>query len=538
MPAVLDALFGVIILAGLALAGTGYSCYRRWDHLGVTALAWFAIILGIGFVLSGAVGILYGTGGDGQPVWIRLGYVFWAVATVPWFLFTLQYTGHRKRVGWRIIAVLYAPFVGLGINALAAAIDPDWIGIANAISSVALIYCSALVFLGVFFLVQSTHSYVHLSFTAGVLLSIAPTLFIFSGNSVGMIQQTSVLLGVGQFALAAAISVVTFSFGVRHGSLLDKTPAVERLGNRAVSRETDDLVFVTDGEDVIVRCNTAAVQTLGEPRETIRGSALPSVVGHDSETLDSVETAPVETVSGSRQYDPQVSPITDGRDDSLGAVLSLRDVTERELREQRLAVLNRALRHNLRNKVDVLKSHAEIVDNERGGDHVSAIRDTADEITELGTTARSIDQFLSDLTETEQVDIVDLVDGLSNLDGKRNGVTVTRDLPDTAVVETNPQALRAALESATDNAITYANSTVDLTVTATETGYEITVTDDGPGIPESELRSLDSGTETPLQHGTGLGLWQLKWAVKTLGGELSFETESGTTVRFTVPDHQ
>lgn len=48
--------------------------------------------------------------------------------------------------------------------------------------------------------------------------------------------------------------------------------------------------------------------------------------------------------------------------------------------------------------------------------------------------------------------------------------------------------------------------------------------------------SLAAGTETALRRRRGLGLWQLKWEVSALGGELSFESEAGTTVRILLPD--
>lgn len=115
-------------------------------------------------------------------------------------------------------------------------------------------------------------------------------------------------------------------------------------------------------------------------------------------------------------------------------------------------------------------------------------------------------------------------------------VDVTLDVPDAAPLSTDWQALRAALESAIENALEYASESVTVTVERRSAGYEIVVTDDGPGIPDSELASIDAGSETPLQHGTGLGLWQLKWAVTRFGGDLSFDTADGTTVRIVVPD--
>ena len=51
-----------------------------------------------------------------------------------------------------------------------------------------------------------------------------------------------------------------------------------------------------------------------------------------------------------------------------------------------------------------------------------------------------------------------------------------------------------------------------------------------------QLDSLAAGTETDLRHSRGLGLWQLRWGTDALGGDLSFETEDGTTVNITLAD--
>lgn len=64
---------------------------------------------------------------------------------------------------------------------------------------------------------------------------------------------------------------------------------------------------------------------------------------------------------------------------------------------------------------------------------------------------------------------------------------------------------------------------------------EMSIGDDGPGIPETELASIRAGNETELQHGRGLGLWQLRWGVEKLNGDFSFETDNGTTIRIALP---
>jgi signal transduction histidine kinase len=69
-----------------------------------------------------------------------------------------------------------------------------------------------------------------------------------------------------------------------------------------------------------------------------------------------------------------------------------------------------------------------------------------------------------------------------------------------------------------------------------EAAIEIVITDNGPGIPEHERRAIESGEETPLQHGTGLGLWLVYWAMSLLGGDIHIDdAESGTRIALRLP---
>jgi signal transduction histidine kinase len=61
------------------------------------------------------------------------------------------------------------------------------------------------------------------------------------------------------------------------------------------------------------------------------------------------------------------------------------------------------------------------------------------------------------------------------------------------------------------------------------------VRDDGPGLPEHERAVLDAETETALEHGSGLGLWLARWGTARLGGELTVETDGGTTATVALP---
>ena len=533
-----DGVFGVGILLGGTLCLLGYYTYWECDELGVNAFAAFAVLLGFSSGVGGALGIAGLEGSDGVPLWHQFATMLWGFSSLPWVLFAARYTGRFVRIRRRTVVALALPYLGLVAGVGSFVLDIGSSTLSSIVGSAVFVYSLALVLVGVYLLVRTTYTYGQFSAWQGATLSLAPVGVFFVLNSVGVLysesQPGAAVLFVGAF-LAVAMLVGTAIFGQ---GVFTASPAAGTLGERTVVRETEDLVLIADEYDRLLRLNESAVETLGVSRAEAFETDLPALLGHDAETLAERETVTLETTDGTRRYDPQVSILTrQGRD--LGALLSLRDVTDRELREQRLSVLNRVLRHNLRNKVEVLKSHTEVLDAELNGnsDHTVTITETADDIARLGRNARQIDQFVAEESEDGTVDVVAAVsETLETVGADGAEIAVTVDAPPSVQIVTNRRALTAALESALDNAVTYADSAVTVTVEGQRNGCAVSVADDGPGIPEGELDWLDSGVETPLQHGTGLGLWQLKWAVRTLGGEFSFETTDGTTVEMTIPD--
>ncbi|WP_135822321.1 ATP-binding protein [Halostella litorea] len=530
-----NGLVGVALLAGTVLCWLGGHCYRRWDEPGANGFATVAAVLGLTAVASGAVALAGGTEVPEarMPLWRSVALTGWVVSMVPWILFSLRYTGRVTAFRLRTAGLISVPVVGIvGLIAIQSSGHPTVL--TQLLATFSLLYVFALVAVGSYLLLRTSYEFGHLSTWQGVSLTLAGTAPLVLINSIGtMVGRTSDATIFAVYALAFAVPAVCLTLSVVRFGMFQSTPAAGALGERAIPRETDDLVVVVDREGRVIKINETAAERLGvDPTDPLGGS-FASLVGRTVDELRETDTVELATAVGNRRFDPQVTAFTDQHGRQLGSLLSLRDVTERELRKQRLEVLNRVLRHNLRNRVDAIKGNAEAIEAESSDGYAAEIRESADELATLSAKAREIDQLVSRPTRYSEADLSAVVRELAAATGDDRVIV---DVPERAPLVTDWEALRLAVRSAVENAVEHAAESVTATVERSDSGYVITVADDGPGIPDSELDSLDAETETPLQHGTGLGLWLLKWSVRKLNGTLSFDTSGGTTVRLTVPD--
>ena len=526
------------LLAGGLLCWIGYRASRMPERLGRLPFVGFAVVLGTGCLATGLLGVLPSAVSiDVQgPIWPQIPVWFWIFATLPWFVFAVQYTGTRTRIDRRTGLVLALPYAFIFLQLVLSPVDSGNT-VLSALGSVAFIYTVSLVAGGTYLLFQAVRSAGHLSLGQAVSVSMAPIAPLAVWNAMSTSTGMAATMRTGVFAAGAGLSALALGTALWRHDLFESTPSIDTLGKRALLGETEDLMLVIDDDDQIVRINERAVDTLGVQRSDVLGTTFSGVLNHDFEELRTADTVTIETTLGARQYDVQESTVTDHHGNDLGAVLSLRDVTERELREERLAVMNRVLRHNLRNQADVVRGNAESL--EADSDRVDTIIGAADTIAALGQQARRIDRYVSESTDEAvgEVEIRAIVDRVLETVGADDAdVSVSVTVPASAQLVTNEQALVRSLESALENAIAYADATVSVTAEERPDSVVLRVADDGPGIPEWELDSLDTATETALEHSTGLGLWQLKWGVRTLNGDLSFDTEDGTTVEIVVPD--
>jgi PAS domain S-box-containing protein len=229
-------------------------------------------------------------------------------------------------------------------------------------------------------------------------------------------------------------------------------------------------------------------------------------------------------------------------------IAEVHDITEEHAREQRLRLLSRILRHNLRNKMNVVISQAEMVhataEDGEGRNRVEKILETAQEVGAMTDSVRQIEEIAGpDATERSSRDasrlVRSVVDSIESQHPEAN-VTVDAQREATVVVDTG---VRYAVEHAIENAIVHNDNerpTVDISISGGSENDRavIRIADDGPSIPEVETSVLNQPVETSSTfHGSGVGLWVMQWCVRSIGGRLSFEenTPRGNVVTIALP---
>ena len=326
--------------------------------------------------------------------------------------------------------------------------------------------------------------------------------------------------------------------------MFEMVPAARRIADRAAIDNLGTAVVIVDTGERIIERNDEAARVLGLPAGTALGGQL-SEYAPDVNPTESGGTV-TRTVDGQeRTYAVTTAPLEAAGGTSVGNSIVFQDITAERRREQRLAVLNRVLRHNLRNDLNVVQGYLDIAtdrvdDADLRGMLETATRKTAGVI-ELGEKARSIENAMGDGADgTASVAVRPLLRDIR--DDLRAGADaeVRIEAPGELSVRTDPSVLAVVLENLVENAVEHTDTdapVVTVRVGTDEAGVTIEVEDDGPGVPDHELDVLDATEETALEHGSGLGLWIVKWGVASLGGTVAFDvSDAGTVARVTLPD--
>jgi PAS domain S-box-containing protein len=200
-------------------------------------------------------------------------------------------------------------------------------------------------------------------------------------------------------------------------------------------------------------------------------------------------------------------------------------------------VLNRVLRHNLRNKLSVVRGHTQLMADSLDGSGEIALK-SVDNLIELCEKARELDQIISLDADPEPTDITALAESVAEtVVDQYPRATVAVDHEGSVTASVLPSFERA-LRELIENAAKHGGDDPSITIRIEDRsdGVELRVTDDGPGLAPQEAKVLETGSETPLTHGSGLGLWISHWIVTGHDGSIDATvTDTGTTMTISLP---
>ena len=333
---------------------------------------------------------------------------------------------------------------------------------------------------------------------------------------------------------------------------------------RAIIAASFGVVARIDPDGRFLYVSPSVEEFLGYPAEELEGESI-TVVHPDADvtewareqieralsgTTTQVRDFPLETKSGRTVYtDIRGVPIYDQSipsaertpQDIVGIQLMIRDATNRRQREGLISVINRVLRHNVRNEMTVISGYAEILEAELDGGTAAKARhisETADRLLELSESAQLLEQNRDLSPDLEAIDVVPIIErAASQLETRYPDAAVTLDAPESVVAATRPR-VETGLWELIENAAKHGGDppAVDIEVAVTDTQIRLAISDDGPGLPETEQRVLETGKEEPLVHGQGLGLWLAYWLITNLEGTVDVTASGGgTTIEVGLP---
>lgn len=363
------------------------------------------------------------------------------------------------------------------------------------------------------------------------------------------------LLWLFELGITPPLNVTPLTFSVHLGfifyaffrrNMFELSPVVRRASERTAIDDLGTAVIVVDGGERIINLNDETRRVFGLEDSSVLGDPLETILpGHDLSTLEG--SLSLHTDGERREYAVSASPLRDATERAVGHTILLQDITAEKRREQRLAVLNRVLRHNLRNDLNVVQGYIELVreavDDEQLAGHLAIAEDVTNDVIDLGEKARQIEEAGSPEMTPTAVPLADRLEPIATeLRSAFPNGTVTIDVPGTVRILGTEDLVDAVFENLLENALEH-NPTddawVEVSVVDEETGEEtvtVEIRDNGPGISSYELAVLEAEEETPLEHGSGLGLWLVTWGVRIMGGTFDVATgDQGTTVRLTLP---
>lgn len=311
---------------------------------------------------------------------------------------------------------------------------------------------------------------------------------------------------------------------------------------KAVFNNTYQFTGLMSTDGTLLEVNQTAADFANLPRDELTGEKIWEAYWFQAtETAQQVARQSVETASDGEFFREQITvqgangevvidfsvrPVTNER----GAVDLLvpegRDITRLSEREQQLEVTNRFLRHNLRNKLNVIQGYADLIseaDTDIFQSYGAPIVDTAGELNGMSEMAREIHDLIESDPEPEPIDLSEQIDKAVSLARNRSPqANISTAISHSYEVMSIPTIYEgfAELFARMPEGDERKQPAITTEVVQSDTvAVVIPRLAESLSAVEQEVLTGDIEIET-TRHAQGLGVWYVYWQLWYSGGEI------------------
>ncbi len=220
-------------------------------------------------------------------------------------------------------------------------------------------------------------------------------------------------------------------------------------------------------------------------------------------------------------------------DDEVYVIALVRDITAHKMTLRHLRVLTRITRHNLRNKLNVISGFLAELELDSSASDLT-IRDRIDrnveELLDLTEWIDTVKSAARTTTPAETCNVAQLVRDVGERFQCDNDDIVWRFDCEEAVVAADSH-IETAVAELVSNAVQHnPHDGLEITLSVTSADDQqvlIQIIDTGQPIPDIEIEPIVGGYDPdPLEHGEGIGLWEVQTIIDAHGGRLSIKENS------------
>ena len=489
---------------------------------------------------------LFSTSLSEKVFWTNSTYFGSAILPVFWILFVLEYIGKGEMITrFRIFLLSIIPIVSIILlwtndyhHLMRESINLVTISGVLATSKIyghwfwlELVYNYLLMFLGMTMLYNSL-SITHNIYRKQGIIFLVGILVPWVSNFISVFN--TIEFPTDMTSVSFSITAIVVFWGITRMQLLDIIPTAHQKFFESIP----DGVIILGGIKQVVDLNPPAESLIGikisDAREK-KFSELPIVW---QEFLDLYNKYGKNkeyhgTISKEDKfYEISILGIYTKEEIFMGQLIVLHDITKRRRMDiklkdsnkqiedlnETLQIVNKILRHDLLNKLTVMKSALWLYEEKNDKTLLDKLDRSIDGGIELIERIRDLESFIIGKGEIIQISIKKIAEDVSN----SMNIPIAINGNATALAD---QALFSVFENIMRNSIIHGKTDrIDIDISSKDKVCEIRIIDYGQGIPEFIKENIfEEGLSYGDNKGSGLGLYIVKKTIERYGGTIKLE---------------